>query len=130
MLASAENRLMLTSLADPRSTPLLAPVRREMKQIISALKSRAEKADKFYTKRHAPQEIDSLIAAAELQKIKCDSLGFGPFMIFEREIFPDRISLKLHRMFQRWANSGFVPGLALTGSHYLILARKSDSKNS
>lgn len=130
LLASADNRPRLTSLLDPQSTPLFAPVRRIFKRVIEALRSRKEQTQRFYTKRHAPKEIDSLIAAGGLQKIKSDSLGFGPFMFFEREFLPDRVSLKLHRKIQRLADRGVVPGLALTGSHYLILARKPGGQNS
>jgi len=126
LLASADNRLRLTSLTDPQSTPLLAPFRRAAKRIVATLKSRDARLEKLYNKRHAPREIDSLFALAKLRKTKSDSIGFGPFMIFEKEIFSDRVSLKLHRMLQRWANSGLVPGLSLTGSHYLILARKDE----
>lgn len=123
LLLTADNRARLNWLLDPRSSPVLAPLRIAIKHLLHVLRLRRVQAGQLQVRNHYPWQIDRLIAASGLQKIKSMTLGFGPFSFFGKDLLPDSAGVRLHRELQRLADGG-VAGARWTGSHYLLLARK------
>jgi predicted ATP-grasp superfamily ATP-dependent carboligase/ubiquinone/menaquinone biosynthesis C-methylase UbiE len=117
LIASADNRMSLQRVLDPRTSPLWAPPRSLAKRLLR------RRPEALPVKNHSPAAVDSLVRAAGLEKIESTSVGFGPFSLFERKLLPEPTSLEVHRTLQRRARAGW-PILRAGGSHYLILARK------
>jgi hypothetical protein len=63
-----------------------------------------------------------------LRNIKNTNIGFGPFMLFGHNIFPDQVGVKIYQKLQQYSDSGF-PVLRSTGSQYVVLARKKCRTN-
>jgi ubiquinone/menaquinone biosynthesis C-methylase UbiE len=122
LIVTADNSIRLNRLIDPISTPLLAPVRVIAKRALATL-ARTRPAP-FHVKMHHPRQFDRMIAAAGLQKIACRTIGFGPFTCFGTQVLTDRTGIRVHSVLQRFCDRK-LPVLAMTGSHYLLLARKT-----
>ena len=67
--------------------------------------------------------VDGYLASAGLSKRRHKTLGFGPFTMFQRNLFPAPLAIKIHHGLQRLADRG-VPGFSSTGMFYLVLAEK------
>jgi ubiquinone/menaquinone biosynthesis C-methylase UbiE len=123
LLVTADNNARLNRLLDPLSCPLLAPLRWTVKHLLRRCGLWSPDSA-FQPKRHYPAEVRRLIAGCYLKKVKCCTIGFGPFTIFRKELFTDGTGIKLHHQLQRIAwRQGSSP-LRWTGSHHLILAAK------
>jgi len=123
LLLTADNNARLNRLLDPLSCPLLAPLRWTLKQLLQLCGLWSPDAA-FQPKRHYPGEVSRLIDRCNLKKMKCCTIGFGPFTLFKKELFTDRTSIKLHHQLQRVASRQGLSPLRWTGSHHLILAAK------
>jgi hypothetical protein len=71
---------------------------------------------------HWPGEFDLLLEATGFEKVRSATVGFGPFTLFKQRLLPDAWGLRLHHYLQELADRR-TPGLRLSGSHYLVLAR-------
>jgi len=121
LIVTADNRARLNRLLDPLSSPLTAPARLAAKTAIRLV--RGPRPPEFDVKKHYPRQVDALVAAAGLRKIASRTVGFGPFSFFDRPVLSDGAGNKVHAVLQRLADRN-IPLLRLTGSHYLLLARK------
>jgi predicted ATP-grasp superfamily ATP-dependent carboligase/ubiquinone/menaquinone biosynthesis C-methylase UbiE len=117
LIATADNVTGLHRVLDPRATPLLAPARSVLKRVLG------REAEPAICVRHAPAEVDELIARAGLRKVQAATVGFGPFSFGGRPILDDPASVAVHRTLQRLAD-GDWPLFASSGKHYLVLAQK------
>lgn len=122
LIATADNRVALPRLIDPRATPLLSRPRRAVKRALEVAGAWREPPG-FAVKKHDPEAVDRLVAAAGLTKVRSATVGFGPFSLFGRPVVPDGAGVRLHRGLQRLAEEGF-PIVRNTGAHYLMLAVK------
>jgi ubiquinone/menaquinone biosynthesis C-methylase UbiE len=69
------------------------------------------------------KEFNHYLYEAGLTNMKDTSIGFGPFKLFNHNIFSDRMGVKVHQKLQTYADNGY-PILRLLGSQYVVLARK------
>jgi len=123
LLITADNEIRLNRVLDPRSSPLLKPVRQTVKYIVQMFACSSGVSTQFEPKRHYPSEIDRMIEKAGLSKVQSAAIGFGPFTFFGKPVLSDHAGVWLHRRLQRLSLHG-VAGARSTGSHYLVLARK------
>lgn len=123
LLITADNEVRLNRVLDPRSTPLLKPIRQTAKYIIQTIAGSSGISTQFEPKRHCPSEIDAMIRNVGLSKVQSAAIGFGPFTFFGKPVLSDHSGVWLHRRLQRLSLHG-VAGIRSLGSHYLVLARK------
>jgi hypothetical protein len=64
------------------------------------------------------------MSTAELIIIRCMTLGFGPFSLWRRPLFPEPVAIGVHRRLQSLANRG-TPVLRATGAQHIVLARRA-----
>jgi hypothetical protein len=72
--------------------------------------------------RYSYTSLERLMSNAGLIIIRCMTLGFGPFSLFRRPLFPESVAIGLHRRLQSLANRG-TPVLRATGAQHIVLAR-------
>jgi 2-polyprenyl-3-methyl-5-hydroxy-6-metoxy-1,4-benzoquinol methylase len=123
LLITADNEVRLNRVLDPRSTPLLKPIRKTVKYIVQTFAGSCGISTQFEPKRHYPSEIDAMIKRVGLSKVQSAAIGFGPFTFFGKPVLSDHAGVWLHRRLQRLSLHG-VAGIRAVGSHYLLLARK------
>jgi D-aspartate ligase len=123
LIVNADNHLKLTYLMDPQRTPWLAPLRRPVRHLVSDLGLAGQRNTGPDTVSHLTREFDMLLESVGLERVASMTLGFGPFTLFNHEVFPSQRAVALHRRLQRLADRG-VSGIRSTGSQYLVLARK------
>ena len=120
VIVNADNRWRLNEILDPARNPLHAPLRRMIRNISVRLRQGASMPP---TRRHSPKEFDSVLSKAGLVKVEGVTLGFGPFSLFKRKIFSDKVARNIHCMLQNLADCD-VPLIRVTGAQYIVLATK------
>src|SRR5262249_10981217 len=115
LIISADNRMSLQRMLDPRTSPLLALPGSLAKKLLR------RKPDAVRVKKHNPAAVDSLLRSAGLEKLESTSAGFGPLSLFQRNLLSEKLDLELYQALQRRVH---WPILRSGGAHYLILARK------
>jgi ubiquinone/menaquinone biosynthesis C-methylase UbiE len=123
LLVTADNNARLNRLLDPRSSPLLAPLRMAAKQTLRLIGSWVPSA-RFQPKRHYPYEVTRAMSACGFATVKSCTVGFGPFTFLGKTLLPDAIGVSVHRRLQTLASRRGVSPLRWTGSHYLVLATR------
>lgn len=68
-------------------------------------------------------EFTHYLCEASLVNMRSTSIGFGPFKLFNHNIFSDQVGVKIHQKLQKSVDSG-CPIFRLSGSQYMALARK------
>lgn len=121
VIVSADNSLRLTMLLDPRSTPLLAPLRRAIAVTLGLVGWRAPDAAR--ERRYSRRQVGSMLAAAGLVELRCAPVGFGPFTFLGRPVLSERRGLALHERLQQLADRG-VPFLGPLADQHLVLATR------
>lgn len=127
ILFTADNMLRLNALLDPWRNPFLIPLKRAVKLVLERFGFHRRNAKNVGATLHSRRYIDSLLLRSGLSKIKSKTLGFGPFTFFKKAVLPESSGTRLHLRLQRLADAGVFP-FRSTGSHYLVLARKSASE--
>jgi ubiquinone/menaquinone biosynthesis C-methylase UbiE len=121
LLITANNRTRLNYLLDPMLNPLLEPSKMRLRAAVRRLRRQSSCATgATFHRCHA---IDAMLMRAGLVKLRGMTLGFGPFMLFQRQFVPEPFSTALHHWLQRLADAG-MPALRSTGAHYLVLSQK------
>ena len=123
LLVTADNNARLNRILDPVSSPVLAPLRAVAKRLLKLCGSWSPDPG-FQPKRHYPHEVDRLIDGCNLKKLRSATVGFGPFTVFGKELFPGPLGIRLHRQLQSLAARRARIPLGWAGSHYLMLAAK------
>jgi ubiquinone/menaquinone biosynthesis C-methylase UbiE len=124
LLVTADNNARLNRILDPLFSPLLAPIRSASKSFLKWC-GLSSPNSKFLPKRHYPREVNRMVDACNFTSVKSCTVGFGPFTLFGKTLFTDRISVALHRWLQEYASKETLFPLRWTGSHYLVLATKT-----
>jgi len=119
IIVNADNRWRLNSLLDPLLW-LRVFVGRLLRRF-GLLKRTPSPA----VHRHSISRFDSMLRAAGLERMRGIALGFGPFSILGWGFLPDSVGVRLHGMLQRLADRN-APVLRVTGSQYLVIARKPE----
>jgi D-aspartate ligase len=123
LVVSADNRIRLTHLLDPRTNPWLASSRQAAKEAFSRLGvPHPSRGSTPPSNVHSPSEFDFLLDAAGFETVSSQTLGFGPFTFWNHELLPGH-AVGFHRRLQRYADKG-IPLLRSGGTQYLVLARK------
>ena len=122
LLVTADNNARLNRILDPRSSPLLVPIRLAAKRLLR-LCGLWSPNSAFQPKRHYPREFNRVIGDCGFTRVKSGTVGFGPFTFFGKELFTDAAGIRLHRRLQLLASRRALLPLRWTGSHYLVLCR-------
>ena len=123
LLVTADNNARLDRLLDPRSSPLLAPLRFSAKHVLRVCGWWAAPSG-FQAKRHYPREFNRLVGDCGFERVKSSTVGFGPFTFLGKALVADSLGVRLHRQLQTLASRRASFPLRWTGSHYLLLATK------
>jgi ubiquinone/menaquinone biosynthesis C-methylase UbiE len=127
LILTADNRMRLSSLIEPRLNPLLTPLK-----LLRRLRRRLFGQASFSGARwrlHRPRQVHRLLRDAGLRPHRRAWVGFGPFTVLDRPVLGDRRGLWLHEHLERRAGRSRV--LRAGGWHYLVAAVKaSRSANS
>ncbi len=124
LLVTADNNARLNRILDPRSSPVLAPLRIAAKRVLRLCGS-CRASSTFQPKRHYPFEVTRLMGECGFATVKSCTVGFGPFTFFGKALLTDAIGVRVHRRLQTLASRRGVLPLRWTGSHYLVLAARS-----
>ena len=124
LLVTADNNARLDRILDPRSSPLMAPLRLAAKGVLR-LCGLWSPPSGFQPKRHYPREFNRLVGECGFEHAKSCTVGFGPFTFLEKALLADPIGVRLHRWLQTLSSRRGVLLLGWTGSHYLVLATKA-----
>ncbi len=126
IILTADNRRRLIHLLDPWLNPGLLPIKWYIKVLLERVGLRQPAPDGFASTFHDCRFIDEALARSELVKTRSMTLGFGPFTLRRRKIFPEPLGTELHHRLQRLAERN-VPGFRSRGAQYIVLAMKSPS---
>jgi SAM-dependent methyltransferase len=125
LIVTADNWWRLHFWLDPRYFPPLGPIRRGLRNLMESVGLIGPKSPSACL--HTIKEFDGYIAAAGLQKVEGVTVGFGPFSFLGRAILPDSYGNRMHHWLQSQADRG-VPVIRNAGSHYVVLARKTETR--
>lgn len=119
MILTADNRLRLNRLLEPRENPLLSPLR-PVKRALWPRSGEGTLSAPSY--RHLPGEVDEMLAAAGIAVVRRTTVGYGPFTVMGRRSLPDSLGRALDERLQRAAADRVR--LRAVGWHYLVAGRK------
>jgi ubiquinone/menaquinone biosynthesis C-methylase UbiE len=126
LIFSANNAGRLTYVTDPRFNRALAPVRRS--RLCQYLRPRLRRTPPGAPSQlHSLGEVDSMIVEAGFEKVRGQTLGFGPFTFLGRRVLPESLGVRLHGWLQERADRR-VTALANRGAQYMVLARKPSDR--
>lgn len=120
MIVSADNRLRLNFLIEPRENPILVPLK---------LARRATKCLQGWTAAeppahlHLPSQVDRFLVGAGLEVRRRTTLGFGPFSVLGRPVVSDDRGCQLHAWLSELSDHR-IRLLRRMGWHYLVAAQK------
>lgn len=124
VILTADNRARLIGRLDPWLNPALKPLKQGVKDVLHQVGLRRRSLKDMGSTLHDRRFIDKALLCVDLVKIKSRTIGFGPFSFFRQTILPTSLGTRVHHRLQRLADRG-TPGLRSSGSHYLVLAKKS-----
>src|SRR5579864_4760394 len=125
LIITADNWWRLHFWLDPRYFPPFGPLRQGIRSLMEAVGLIGPKPPSACL--HSIREFDAYIAGAGLQKVEGRTVGFGPFSLWGRKILSDSCGNRVHHWLQSQADRG-VPVLRNAGSHYVVLARKTQAQ--
>jgi ubiquinone/menaquinone biosynthesis C-methylase UbiE len=130
IILTADNSWRLIRLFEPGSwlMPALAPIKRHVEQALERAGNYHRSVDDVATschRLHQPGRVDRMLTHSGLKKVKGVTLGFGPFTVFGRTVFPEPFGTRLHRRLQNLAWLG-TPVIRSTGTQYLVLAQRPE----
>jgi SAM-dependent methyltransferase len=120
VLLTSDNRWRLNHVLDPWLTLVLAPAKQVARRLGGQLGGRLP------VQRYSYTSLERLMSNAELIILRCMTLGFGPFSLCRRPVFPETVAIGVHRRLQSLANRG-TPVLRATGAQHIVLARPAAS---
>jgi SAM-dependent methyltransferase len=120
LVTTADNRVRLNRMLDPRLSPFLYRVR----QLRWALQGRPRPAREVY-RLHWPRSVGELLDAAGLVPVRRATVGFGPLSLLGRSLLSERATIAVHERLQRQADRG-LPGLRSMGTHVVVEGRRPE----
>jgi len=125
LVLAVGNSQNLSDWLNPPYIPFLAPLRRFCAAWLRRMGWLAPSASAPPDRHMRPAQVDRILQAAGLRKVNATTIGFGPFSLFKTNLFPNRISLRIHNLLQSLADHKW-PLVRSTGAHYLVLAVKPE----
>lgn len=125
IILTTANCAGLASLLDPLMNPLLAPLKRRVKELLDRAGLHRQSPGMTY---HSCRYIDKLLVRSGMVKSRGMTCGFG-FSFFRRRVLPGHLEIALHHRLQHLADRR-VPVFRSCGMAYLVLARKLASRSS
>ncbi len=119
IILTADNRGRLNRLVEPRENGLLRPLR-PVKRALS--RGGAVGSVSAPSHRHAPREVDGLLAGAGIAVTRRTTIGYGPFTVLGRPVLAAGLGSSLDEMLQHAARAH--PRLRGGGWHYLVAGAK------
>jgi ubiquinone/menaquinone biosynthesis C-methylase UbiE len=120
MIVTVDNTWALRWFFDPLTNPILRPTAELTKSIFRRFGCEVPPTG-WHPRSRA--RFDKAMKAAGIEKVSSETLGFGPFTCFNRELLPQQVGLKVHGAMQYLADRP-VPVFRGLGSHYLVMAKK------
>lgn len=121
VLVTADNLFRLNFLLDPRySLLIIEPVRHAIRRV---MRHWCPPRRHFEIRRHSLRTVLMWLGRASLVSVRQVTLGFGPFSLLGRELFPEGSSVRIHQRLQEQANRG-ARLLRSTGVQIIVLAQK------
>ena len=120
LIISADNNWPLHEILDPVVNPALKPIKRCIGKLLRFAGLRSLQP-RFHA--YSLRELDNALSNSGFEKIASQTLGFGPFTLFNQKLLNEETGWKIHLSLQRLADTG-VPLLRSAGLVYLVLARK------
>lgn len=117
LVATADNRLRLSSFTDPRAMLAQSP----LKQVYRRLRHRPGMA---MSRLDSPRAVARLLAHGHLRRRAGRTVGFGPLSWFGRPLMEGQRGVRLNNRLQALADRG-VPGIRSAGWHYVVWADKA-----
>jgi SAM-dependent methyltransferase len=117
LIITADNRARLSSFTDPRRMLGLSPLKR-------AYRALRKPRRPGMSQLHWPRRVDGMVDSAGLRTLAHRTVGFGPLSFLGRWSLEGPLGTRLDARLQALADRG-VPGLRVTGWHYLVHARKA-----
>ena len=126
VIINTDNRRRLNHLLDPIHSPVFRPFKKILKWLIERTGLRKPST---LAKPHmySIKEFEEMLERSGLKILKFHNLGFGPFTLFNKQIFSDNLGVKLHKRLQHLSDLRY-PFLAKTGCQYIVAAQKVNSK--
>lgn len=124
VILTADNQMRLNNLLDPWLNPAFLPLKRGMKGAMELVGLRHPSLKDIGATFHSRRFIDEALAGVALVKTRSKTLGFGPFSLLRRGVFPGKLGTALHHRLQYLADQN-TPGLRSTGAHYIVQTRRS-----
>lgn len=118
VLNSARAHALLNPLAIPALESVLERMKQEFERAIPH-SSRSVAPSHMYL----PGEINQYLHQANLMVTKSTNVGFGPFRIFNHDMFSRNVEAEIQQKLQQYADRGY-PILRSAGGQYIVLARK------
>jgi len=122
VVVNVDNRWGLHRILDPATNFCLAGLRVGIGHVLRFLRLRNKKRG-IPTTLSSRKRFNRLLDEHEFEILEGKTIGFGPFTVFGREIFPNRLGLKVHRILQNLCDRN-VPIVRWLGGQYLVLAQK------
>ena len=123
LIVTADNRLRLNLVLEPRENPVLWPVKLGLRTYRRATR-RAPRGG-APSRLHLPGDVERMLARAGLTTARRATVGFGPFTFLGHPVMSDAVGLRLHCSLRRWS-AYRVKVLRRLGWHYIAAARKPE----
>jgi SAM-dependent methyltransferase len=117
---TADNSWALARLLDPLHHPLVVPGKRALGR---ALRWVWPSRRPLRVHARSRGELESALRRAGLTPMVAQTLGYGPFTLFNQRLVPDSLGHTLHRWLESLAARG-VPWLDGAGLSHVLVARK------
>jgi ubiquinone/menaquinone biosynthesis C-methylase UbiE len=118
LIVTADNSWGLRNFLEPLTNPIFRSTKELARRLLRGSRQRRARGHRI-----SLRQCDVLLETSGLEKMESVTLGFGPFTLFNRQLFPPPLGLRVHHRLQALANSG-LPVLRSSGSEYIVLAKK------
>jgi len=124
LIMSADNNWPIHQILDPLFNPVLKPIKRRIGKI---LRTAGRRTPRLRFHAYSLRQFDYELTSSGFAKITGQTLGFGPFTLFNQKLLNERTGWKLHLTLQTLADKG-LPLVRSGGLVYLVVARKRNGK--
>jgi ubiquinone/menaquinone biosynthesis C-methylase UbiE len=123
LIVTADNRVRLNLVLEPRENPLLWPVKLGLRAYRRAAGQASGSGAP--SRLHLPGDVQRMLARAGLTTARQGTVGFGPFTFLGRPVLTGAMSLRVHASLRRYS-AHRMKSLRRLGWHYIVAARKPE----
>jgi ubiquinone/menaquinone biosynthesis C-methylase UbiE len=120
LIISADNNWPMHHILDPLFNPALKPLKRRIGKILRT-GGRRTPSPRFHA--YSLRQFDDELSNCGFEKTTGQTIGFGPFTLFNQKLMHERTGWKLHLTLQTLADKS-MPFVRSAGLVYLVVARK------